>query len=156
MEQMVLDFAQSLARSALVHPSLRLSETEASSAPSQEGEEIQRLEQEMIELAEFRGEGKISTEEWWAMREPLQARLTEVKAKVRASVPEQLILDLLDINDNLRNFDIERQRLIVSYLVKKVVIGPAIRGRNFFDPSRVSIVEFSPPRLEKVFAELSE
>jgi site-specific DNA recombinase len=157
LEEMVVDFVQRFARWLLLHPaSPELSTKGAASPAPEEGSEIERLERELRDIGELRGQGKISAEEWWAIREPLQERLSAAMASVRVSAPAPTMEDLILVSDDWSGIDIERQRNIVSLLVGRVVIGPAVRGRNTFDPSRVSIFEPEVVSVTKVIAELSE
>jgi hypothetical protein len=128
----------------------------AASLTPEEGSEIEQLERELREVGALRGQGKISAEEWWAIREPLQERLSAAMASVKVSAPAPTMEDLILVSDDWSGIDIERQRNIVSLLVARVVIGPAVRGRNTFDPSRVSIFEPEEVSVTKVIAELSE
>jgi hypothetical protein len=90
----------------------------------------------------MRGRGDISAREWAAARTPLLARLEKAKGAGAVTARPGVRIDLL-AKDKLRDvwptLPIADQRDVVAAVIEAVVVGPAVRGRNTFDPDRVTI-----------------
>jgi hypothetical protein len=97
--------------------------------------ELERLEAELADLATLRGDGTITLAEWLAARAPLLERIEAAKALVPDA--RGRTVDLTDLR-KFRMWDLNRQRDLVAGLFEKIEIGPAVRGRNTFDSSRVT------------------
>jgi site-specific DNA recombinase len=107
-------------------------------------------EQALDELARDRYVTRsISTPEFVAAREPLVTRIADAQEAIQAAVVpqtwEQFKADILEAPWELPPGtdpdpdDFAYWRRWIGEAVEAVVIGPAVKGRNFFDPSRVSI-----------------
>ena len=95
------------------------------------GDDIEALEAELDELRQLRATNQITMKDWLVLRAPLEARLTNARPSTR-----------VDAAGLLRRYDsltIAELRAVVGELVESVVIMPAVRGRNTFDPHRVMI-----------------
>lgn len=111
-----------------------------SAVPVGDVEAVTAIEADLDELARLRGEGEITLREWMAAREPLQARLAALRADLRpvAATPAPLTRP-----GGLRAawpaMSFDQRREIVHAVIDRVVVAPAVRGRNRFDPDRVTI-----------------
>lgn len=102
---------------------------------------IARLDERLAQLGEMWAAGEIDRVGWQAARRRLDAErdalATEVAAAVRRKASARPAGPLRDVWDDLA-FD--RQHAIVAELIECIDLGPAVPGRNKFDPSRVSVV----------------
>ncbi|SDO87274.1 Site-specific DNA recombinase [Pedococcus dokdonensis] len=107
---------------------------------------VSSLETDLAALAEDHGAGRITRPEWMAAREPLTARLDAARRDLaRRDGAESLALVSggLDAWDRRwheagRSGLVDRQRAMLRAVMASVAVGPAVRGRNRFDPDRVS------------------
>ena len=99
---------------------------------------------ELTELADLRGQRTITTTEWLAARGPIVARLEAAHRQMTAEVGAPNARDLRGRGDALgrewRNLPLGRQRAIIEVFLDHAIVGPALRGRNFFDPNRIQPV----------------
>jgi site-specific DNA recombinase len=96
---------------------------------------------QLDELAAMWGRKELSTNEWDAAKAPIQQRIREAEKQLGRS-PDATALDgFIGNADALRSqwasLSAHRQRAIVAALIDSISIGPAVRGRNTFDPGRV-------------------
>jgi len=99
------------------------------------------VEGKLKELAEAWASDRISRPEWDAARGPLITRQDALSRKLDASRRGQGLDDLPDpLREAWAQMPLHRRRAVVAAVVAKVVIAPALRGRNRFDPERVAIV----------------
>lgn len=96
--------------------------------------EVERLEARLVELAESWADGELDRRSWSAARERIEARLDGLRGSLGAPTVG------LDVADSWEAMGLEQRRAVVVSVVERVVVGPAVRGRNFFDSGRVSII----------------
>lgn len=105
---------------------------------------VDETERRLDELAEMFAAGEIGRREWVTARAALDARLTELRGEETAAVGRRSTLaDVANLRDAETEWDdlpIQRQRAVLEAVVDRVVLGPAVAGRNVFDPARVEIV----------------
>lgn len=106
---------------------------------------VSSLEADLSALGEDFGHGRISRSEWMAAREPLTARLDAARRDLaRREGAESLAL----VSGGVTAFDrqwraadeaglVDKQRAMLRAVLASVAVGPAVRGRNRFDPDRV-------------------
>jgi DNA invertase Pin-like site-specific DNA recombinase len=98
------------------------------------------VEGKLANLAADWASDRISRGEWDAARATLLSREQSLRRRVEASRRGH---DLDGLPDPLRTawpaLPLHRRRAIIGALVEAVVVGPGVRGRNRFDPERVSI-----------------
>jgi len=98
------------------------------------------VDAKLADLARDWAEDRISRGEWEAARGALESRRAGLQRRVEA---QRRAHDLDGLPDPLRpawpSLSLHRQRAILSAVVEAVVIGPAVRGLNRFDPDRVTI-----------------
>lgn len=94
------------------------------------------------ELAAAYAAEKISMREWLAAREPLQAQFEEARRKIVRSTAATTIEQWADSDVRKRwteaTFD-QRHALLKAVLFH-IVVKPAVRGRNQFDPARFELI----------------
>jgi DNA invertase Pin-like site-specific DNA recombinase len=99
---------------------------------------------QLEELARAYGERLITFPEYLAARKPIETRLDAVQRKVsrltETTALEGHIGDADALRSSWADLPLTRQRGIVAAVLDRAVIGPAVRGRNRFDPERVEPV----------------
>lgn len=106
-------------------------------------DELVVIEARLTELAELWAAGELDRTSWAAARRPLEHRREELARSLWATVTDTAAARLVPAGKVLRDvwpdLDVERRRAALGLVVEAVVLGPAVRGRNRFDSSRVSI-----------------
>jgi site-specific DNA recombinase len=105
---------------------------------------IARDQDQLEELAAAYGERVLTFGEMLAARKPIEARIDAAR-KALAKLSRTAAIDpYVGHSDDLRavwgGLTLNEQRSIAGSLVDRAVIGPAVRGRAVFDPSRVSVL----------------
>lgn len=104
-------------------------------------EEVDRTQAKLDELAELWAEGAITRGEWLKARGPIEKRQTLGKKKLaalnRATALVPFIGDAKRVREQWQTMTLSRQHQIVAALLDHVVVGPARRGYNRFDESRL-------------------
>ena len=98
-------------------------------------------EAHLAELAAMLGSKELTKAEWSAARGPVLARMESTRRLLARHDRETSpwIGKGEELADEWDGLTFDQQRAVVGQVVDKVVVGPAVRGRNFFDPARVSI-----------------
>lgn len=106
-------------------------------------DDVARLQAELDELAVVRGAGTITLAEWLAAREGIVARLDAARTALGAAGRRPAVVELLGAPGVLRarwdGLTVEQKRDALAAVVARVVVAPAVRGRNRFDTDRVQI-----------------
>ncbi len=107
-------------------------------------QEAEAAQAHLEELATAYGQREISMDEWKAARKPIEQRLSSARKQL-AKVSRTNVLDgYLGNGKGLRaerdSLDLSQQHAIVAAVVDSVVVGPARRGYNRFDESRLTPV----------------
>jgi site-specific DNA recombinase len=106
--------------------------------------EIELTQAKLDELAELWAAGTIGRSEWLKARGPIEKRQTQAKKRLAALNRTTALTPHLGDADGLREkwaeMNLTRQQQIVGALLDHVVVGPARRGYNRFDPSRLDPV----------------
>lgn len=96
---------------------------------------------QLEELATAYGEKQITFAEYLAARKPIEARIEAANRHLSRSTRTAAVADYVGASAALRerwpDLPLARQRAIVAALLDRATIGPAVRGRNTFDSSRV-------------------
>jgi site-specific DNA recombinase len=92
------------------------------------------IEATMAELAGDYAAGQITRAEWQAARAVLTARLAATPAPVRSAVRLPV-----NVGEAWPKLDLEQRRQIIAAVLASVTIGPAVKGRNSFDPERIAL-----------------
>jgi DNA invertase Pin-like site-specific DNA recombinase len=101
------------------------------------------IDTRLAELGEMWAAGEIDRAGWTAARRRLEADRDALGARVRADTGVRALQANLDHPGGLRaawaDLGFDRQRAIVEAVIEAVVIAPAVKGRNKFDPDRVDV-----------------
>ena len=94
------------------------------------------------ELTGLYADKRISATEWMAAKAPIEERLHRAKLDLARCNGTSAVADFVGHGSALRDswggLPLSRQRAILGAVLEHVTIGPAVRGRNRFDPERVS------------------
>ena len=98
--------------------------------------------EQLDELAASYGDREISHREWLAARAPIQARIKAANARLNRGQRESALVGILDrpegITATYEALPLARQQAVIKAVLNHAQIGPAVRGRNRFDPGRIS------------------
>jgi site-specific DNA recombinase len=98
------------------------------------------LEAKLAELGRAWADDEITRGAWDAARGRLEGRRASLQRRVDA---QRRAHDLDGLPDPLRaawpSLPIFKRRAIIQALIEAVDVGPAVKGRNYFDPARVSV-----------------
>lgn len=104
--------------------------------------EVMALEGRLVELAELWGAGELDRRSWLAARAGVEGRLEAARRGLRVR-PSGPVGEWAGRGGALRGawpgLGFDRRRALLAGLVDRVTVGPAVRGRNRFDPARVTI-----------------
>src|SRR5690606_18168605 len=133
------DFEQYVADQALVRV-----DAQALAAAAENGDEtaeLDRIDARLAELGELWASGELDNTSWQAARqrlerdrEALDAQLRNASVSASVPAPERLSEWWAD-----ESVSVSERRAVLDLLVELVEVGPAVKGRNFFDPARVKI-----------------
>ena len=96
---------------------------------------------QLEDLARVWAEKRITLREYLAARPMLEKRMESARDALNMDTRTPVLSAYMSNPSALRHewtgLSLARQRTIIAALMKHVVIGPAVRGRNRFDPTRV-------------------
>ena len=104
--------------------------------------ELARIDGRLSELAEMWAAGDLDRPSWATARKKLEADRSAIAERMR----EQTTATALDTfrSTPLRtawpSMNLDQKRAVLAAVIDRVVIHPAVKGRNFFDPNRVEII----------------
>jgi len=103
--------------------------------------ELEQADSELEDLASLHGQGRISVREWMAARKPIEDRRAAAARRLGnlsgAAALDGFVGDTGALRAQWSDLDPARQRAIISAVLPRIIINPAVRGRNRFDPDRV-------------------
>jgi DNA invertase Pin-like site-specific DNA recombinase len=124
----------------------RTRESRQRSAPAAERwlQEAEAAQQQLEELAHAYGQRQITMGEWTVARKPIEQRLTTARKQLAKVTHGGLLDSYIGHSDRLRadwaGLDLSQQHAIVAAVVDSVGVGPARKGYNRFDDSRLTPV----------------
>jgi site-specific DNA recombinase len=105
--------------------------------------ELADVEQRQSDLADDFADGRISRAEWLRARDRLAARAEQARRRL-ATDTRSAALAPYSTKGALRaawpELSFDKRRAVVGALVDRIVVNPAVRGRNTFDPTRFDVV----------------
>ena len=106
--------------------------------------EIDADQAQLVELAQAYGNKDLTLVEMLAAKKPIEERITKARKRLshltKTTVLDGYIGNGAELRAKWAEIDLTRQAAIVKTLLDHAVIGPAVRGRNKFDPDRVTPV----------------
>ena len=107
-------------------------------------QEAEAAQQQLEELAEAYGQREITMSEWKAARRPIEQRLTAARKQLAKVTHGGLLDSYVGHSERLRAdwdaLDLSQQHAVVAAVLDSVRVGPARRGYNRFDESRLTPV----------------
>jgi hypothetical protein len=86
-------------------------------------------------------EGEITRGEWMRARTPIEKHLSTAKKKLAALNRTTVLLPFVDdakaLREQWESMTLTRQHEIVVAALQHIEVRPAVRGRNWFDESRL-------------------
>jgi DNA invertase Pin-like site-specific DNA recombinase len=117
---------------------------EADALTAAEQEALARDREQLDELAAAYGERQVTFSEWLAARRPIEARIEATRRKLsrmsQTAALDPYLGNAAELRERWSSLILDRQRSIVSALLDRAVIGPAVRGRTTFDAGRIEPV----------------
>jgi site-specific DNA recombinase len=144
LEDLVRDAVFEAIDSPEVRRSLMLGDRDADTEERALRKELLTVEQDQAALGERFGEGRISLKAFEAADSRLQKRRDDLERRLTGLTRARTLVSLpstrADAARAWEEHDLGWRRALVSAVVDHVVVAPAVKGRNFFDPSRVRLV----------------
>jgi DNA invertase Pin-like site-specific DNA recombinase len=107
-------------------------------------EALDRDQEQLDKIATSYGQKEITHREWLAARAPIQARIKAANATLNRRQRTTALTGLLDRPEGVAEayaaLPLARQQAVIKAVLDRADIGPAVRGRNRFDPHRISPV----------------
>jgi site-specific DNA recombinase len=99
------------------------------------------LQGRLDELADMFAAGELSRREWLRAKEGVEQRLETAEAALRRQSAGAALAGVAGaLRTSWADLSTDRRRAILAAVVETVTIGPALRGRNRFDPERVDVL----------------
>lgn len=103
--------------------------------------EAEAAQEQLEELAAEYGRREITVGEWKAARKPIEERLSAARKQLAKVTHGGLLDSYVGHSDRLRadwdSLDLSQQHAIVAAVIDSIRVGPARRGYNRFDESRL-------------------
>jgi site-specific DNA recombinase len=107
-------------------------------------EKLAEIGRRLDELADLFAGGTITSSEWLTAREKLERRQEQTERRLSTDSRARVFTGIGNGAEAVRGAwagrDLEWRRRLVAAVVERVDVGPAVRGRNRFDPDRISLV----------------
>jgi DNA invertase Pin-like site-specific DNA recombinase len=108
-------------------------------------DQIRAEEEALDQLArDFYAERLLSRSEFLAAKQAIEAKIEESRSELSKVESGRVFMDFPRSERALRTSWEERgldwRRAVVDAVLERVVLHPAVKGRNFFDPNRVELV----------------
>ncbi len=105
--------------------------------------EVERLERRLEQVADDYAADRVTRAQFLKINERLRADLDMSRKAFasdrRTTTLDQFVGDEGALRRAWPDLPLDRRRAVLDALVSSVVVGPAVRGRNFFDPTRIDI-----------------
>ncbi len=105
-------------------------------------EQLEADQAQLEQLATAHGEKQIGFKEWLAARKPIEQRITQARKQLAKTTRTNTLDQYVGNGDELRalwcDLDLSVQHSIASAVFDHVAVGPARRGYNRFDESRLT------------------
>ena len=107
-------------------------------------EELEAAQKQLDELADAYGQREVTMSAWKAARKPIEQRVTAARKQLAKVTHGGLLDSYVGHSDRLRAdwdaLDLSQQHAIVAAVIDSIRVGPARKGYNRFDESRLEPV----------------
>ena len=131
------EFVVEAVLTALDGPALRARRTE--DPGEQVADQIAADEARLADLADLWADGTITRAEWLRSRQRIEDRLAETRRQVQRR-PANVFTGISDLRAAWEGLSLDRRRAIISAVLDRVTLGPAVSRGNRFNPDRVGLV----------------
>jgi site-specific DNA recombinase len=98
---------------------------------------------QLDELTAMWSERKITARQWMMANQQISSRVEAAERRLATLTDTSAVTGYIGDSEALRGkwmtLPIDRKRAIIATVVESILVGPAIRGRNRFDPGRITI-----------------
>ncbi len=105
--------------------------------------ELSRLEAKKVELAEMVASGEFDAMEFRAAKAINEAQIAEqariVSADAERTARRRAQAEALELKESWKSLGVQDKRRVITALTERIVVGPGVRGRKAYDPTRVTI-----------------
>lgn len=106
---------------------------------------LEQIDVQLSDLGAMWASGELDRASWAGARDALMRRRADVDARIAARPAQRAAAALFDQSLAWHDTDgrltvTDRHRAALAAVIDRIVVGPAVKGRNYFDRSRVSIV----------------
>jgi hypothetical protein len=104
--------------------------------------ELVEVERRLDELALMYGDGTLRARDWMTSRGRLEERRETLVAGLAVEGRTSALVNLTGSGGHRARWEellFDQKRAVLATVINRVVVGPAVRGLNRFDPRRVSI-----------------
>lgn len=70
----------------------------------------------------------------------IRGRITDLRAQIAQAAVAQRLTDPVEIRGEWPNYDLLQRRAVLDQLIERIDVAPAVRGRNTFDPDRLTVI----------------
>lgn len=123
-------------------PALSAAVAESTQQQDDDGGELVELEGRLDQLAEMFASGEIGRREWLKARASLEDRLQAARARLTRQSRTDALTGMEGgvLREAWGQMTFDRRRAVIAAVLDRVTVGPAVKGRNRFDPERVDVV----------------
>lgn len=106
-------------------------------------EVIRSADEKLSELASMWAADEITRAEWVTARQRIEARIDHARKQLAKRSRKDALLTFAGTPGALRaswtDMDFSQRRAVLTAIIDRIVIGPALHGRNRFDPGRIDV-----------------
>jgi site-specific DNA recombinase len=123
-------------------PALSAAVAKSTQQQDDDGGELVELEGRLDQLAEMFASGEIGRREWLKARASLEDRLQAARARLARQSRTDALTGMEGgvLREAWGQMTFDRRRAVIAAVLDRVTVGPAVKGRNRFDPERVDVV----------------
>ena len=100
---------------------------------------LDEIDTRLAELGQMWATGELDRASWHAARDELERRRAEAQRRLADAGASTAVEMFVDERIDWPALPHGRRRAVLAALIDTITIGPAVRGRNYFDAGRVSI-----------------
>lgn len=103
-------------------------------------EEIARQEARLTALADAFADEEGDVLELRRAGQRIRERIADLRRQIAEAGTARRMLDPIEVRAEWDRYDLAQRRAVLALLIERIDVAPAVRGRNRFDPDRLSVV----------------